>query len=308
MTEFLTAPALSGMPLAVMDACIRELVRRGGPDIPEWPAFDALAAEIYRRHCCGQLAPEELSRLRAAFGEVFSPETVPGHIITKPHGYPGDFEIIDRIYRVQVTANPLLRNWDRYCLTRPVARAVRNRKLYFRRMLRYQSLLREGRLEVLNLASGPGRDMLEHFQEHGPGRVHIDCLEQDPAAVAYAERLCGGYPEAVRFITGNALAFKPDKQYHFIWSAGLFDYFPDAVFRRLLRRLLPAVAPGGQLVIGNFSEANPNRGLMHLLDWELHYRSPDRLVDLAVRCGVPRERVSIGREPEGINLFLHIQG
>jgi hypothetical protein len=41
-------------------------------------------------------------------------------------------------------------------------------------------------------------------------------------------------------------------------------------------------------------------------DWHLHHRSGEKLRSLAAQAGVPSERVSIGSEPEGVNLFLHV--
>jgi extracellular factor (EF) 3-hydroxypalmitic acid methyl ester biosynthesis protein len=61
-------------------------------------------------------------------------------------------------------------------------------------------------------------------------------------------------------------------------------------------------------VIGNFSVANPSAPYMHLLDWDLYYRSADDLRALARQCGVAPGRIRIDQEPRGINLFLHISG
>jgi extracellular factor (EF) 3-hydroxypalmitic acid methyl ester biosynthesis protein len=96
------------------------------------------------------------------------------------------------------------------------------------------------------------------------------------------------------------------KCYDVIWSAGLFDYFSDRTFKLLLRRLIPNIAPGGQLVIGNFSDSNPNHHWLHFCEWHLHHRSSEQLVRLALEAGAQHENVSIGKEPEGVNLFLHI--
>jgi hypothetical protein len=72
-------------------------------------------------------------------------------------------------------------------------------------------------------------------------------------------------------------------------------------------RLLPALAQGGELVIGNFSDCNPSRTYMELLgDWYLHHRSDEDLRLLAHQAGVPGSHVRIGCERLKVNLFLHI--
>jgi len=253
------------------------------------------------------LDPAGLSPLRRALGEALSAETMQGFAFRKPHGYAGDYEIIDRIYRGYTARAPHLSRWDRFFQSTPAAQAVRNRKAYFQELVRSMAAAR-GRLDVLNVASGPGRDVREYLEAHRSARVRFDCIDKDAAALAYARELCAAFKHRVRFIRGNALSFRAETRYDLVWSAGLFDYFDDRVFRRVLPRLLAAVAPGGQLVVGNFSDANPNRAYMHLLEWDLHHRSPDHLLALAGQCGIAAHRLRIGQESQGINLFLHVAG
>ena len=61
------------------------------------------------------------------------------------------------------------------------------------------------------------------------------------------------------FVQRNALRFRPQRTYDLVWSAGLFDYFEDALFVTTLSRLLKATAADGELVVGNFSTQNPSR-------------------------------------------------
>lgn len=42
-------------------------------------------------------------------------------------------------------------------------------------------------------------------------------------------------------------------------------------------------------------------------DWKLNHRSAESLRILAVRIGANPERVRVGEEKEGLNLFLHIK-
>lgn len=66
---------------------------------------------------------------------------------------------------------------------------------------------------------------------------------------------------------------------------------------------------GGEVVVGNFSTANPSRAYMELLgDWHLHHRSAEGLRRLAERAGWEANSVRIGAEALGVNLFLHVGG
>lgn len=64
-------------------------------------------------------------------------------------------------------------------------------------------------------------------------------------------------------------------------QAGLFDYFSDRVFQAALRRLLPAVADGGELIIGNFTSGHRSQAYMEFAGWFLHHRSGEQLTALA---------------------------
>ena len=76
----------------------------------------------------------------------------------------------------------------------------------------------------------------------------------------------------------------------------------------MVKRLQVAIAPGGELVIGNFSRANPSRSYMELVgEWNLHHRSEDQLRELALQAGADADQLSVGREPENVNLFLHLR-
>jgi trans-aconitate methyltransferase len=136
--------------------------------------------------------------------------------------------------------------------------------------------------------------------------VHFDCIDHDQKAIDFASNLCRAFADRVRFIRSNVVRLHRGKQYDLIWAAGLFDYFNDASFKRVLRRLLGSIEPDGELVIGNFSPNNPNIAWLRFVDWHLHHRSEDQLRALAIESGVRTDRIRIGQEPEGVNLFLHI--
>ena len=43
-----------------------------------------------------------------------------------------------------------------------------------------------------------------------------------------------------------------------------------------------------------------------LCQWSLHHRSKEKLIELTLKAGVPREQIKVKPEKTGINLFLHI--
>lgn len=281
---------------------LRWLVSKGGPSEEDYYDLDAWIIEVSEQVRQGRISEQEKAGLIELFGPAFSPATMQGFAYCKPHGYAGDFEIIDRIYQGYVAEHQDLSNWDVYWQGHAAADAVRNRVDYLHRLIDARA---PGRVRVLNLASGPGRDMLGYFRHASRQDVHFDCVEQDPNAVEHAKDLCRDHLDRIRFINKNALRFTADRQYDLIWSAGLFDYFEDKTFVALLKRLRPMLAGNGELVIGNFSTKNPSRPYMDLFGWHLFHRSPLTLKHLAQQAGMAAEDIEVRREASGVNLFLH---
>lgn len=287
---------------------IQHFVDRGGPREWEYPELteniDRLAGLIKDQ----TLPAAEIDAMLSACGFVQNQRSVMGHIRLKPYGYAGDFDIIDRIYR-QETCDPEYSYWDRFALQHSAAAAVRNRKRYFVEMI--TARMGQGhRLELCNIASGPGRDLYEAYELlTDKSALKTTCVEMEPKAIGYASKLNEAYAEHIHFVQRNVFRFQSEKQYDLVWSAGLFDYFDDKLFVLLLNRFGQWLKPGGEIVIGNFNEAhNPSRDFMEIFgDWHLNHRSEEQLISLALEAGYSREQLYVGREPEQVNLFLHIR-
>ena len=149
--------------------------------------------------------------------------------------------------------------------------------------------------------------MMEWLSAHPEAEANFHCVELDPHAIAYARLLNQDFIARITMERQNVLRFRPTQQYDLIWAAGLFDYFSEKAFCLVLRRLLPAIRSGGELVIGNFTERLGCRGYMEFGGWKLNYRTQDDLFRLARECGVAAGAIQIGAEPEGVNLFLHVK-
>ncbi len=283
---------------------LKSLVSQGGPE----PEQDEMLSDtlfcLYKDLNSGLLSALDVAQIRHLMN--FTPETMQGFAYLKPNGYAGCFEIIDRIYQRYYTNNPQMYNWDRYFHNQAAPQAVRNRKDYFIKLVN-SILKKQEALTILNVASGPCRDVLELFQSELNLPLSIYCVEQDPRAIAYASKLCQPFLSKITFYQSNALRFSLQQKFDLIWSSGLFDYLHDGLFVKLLNRLVKHTKIGGQLVIGNFADTNSTRPYMELFDWQLFHRSPDDLRRLAIEAGFSHNRIEIRSEELGINLFLHLQ-
>jgi extracellular factor (EF) 3-hydroxypalmitic acid methyl ester biosynthesis protein len=280
------------------------LAARGGPSEHDEVSLNNQVNSIYQEILAGRVSRESVFAELAAANLLVDGDSIQGHCLSKPYGYAGDFEIIDRLYTQWVSPNDQLAPWDRFLHRQPATKAVRNRKEYFKGLL--DALHARGGGRVLKVALGPGRSMHEWLDANPDANIHFDCVDIDDKAIAYTQALNARHADKITYHHRNVLHFKPLGTYDLVWSAGLFDYFSDRAFKTICRRLWPAVAENGQLVIGNFDVGNPTRAYMEVLcDWNLHHRSPAELRRLIVDSGIGASRIHIGVEPEGVNLFIH---
>lgn len=94
--------------------------------------------------------------------------------------------------------------------------------------------------------------------------------------------------------------------YDFIYCTGLYDYFSDRVTRRLTQSMYNMLAPGGRLLVCNFTPANPIRHFMkYVLDWDLKHRTAEQMLALAP-AGSKAEQVRITMSPGDVEAYLHV--
>lgn len=307
-----TDPLVRGTPLQRHLHGLHQLVGAGGPVGERAVVFSAWIAELADMIEKGHIDRDKWLAEWRAFMTTQLQNTTGAMALLKPHGYAGDFEIINAIYNGRVADRPSERVWDEYFHSQAAPIAVRNRKSYFQKTVS-SSLMAAGKtvvddFRVLNMASGPGRDMTEWLTNNPHVPARFDCVELDSNAIAFASEACHAHQDRVRFHHSNALRFRTEDRFNLCWSSGLFDYLSDSLFVRLLRTMLSHTCPGGEVVIGNFGPFNPSRHYMELLgDWVLEHRSPEHLRELALDAGAAEQDISVGREPACVNLFLHVR-
>ncbi|MBN1365170.1 MAG: class I SAM-dependent methyltransferase [Syntrophaceae bacterium] len=286
---------------------LKELAQKGGPSESDYEELGELYKSVNSKRRKGIMKDSDILNIWQALPDVYcTTDTMQGYVLLKPHGYTGDYVIIERIYSGWLSPQPHLLNWDRFFHAQEAPRALINRKKYFLDILRSLKA-KEKKCDVLNVGCGPTQDVVEFLSE-GKCQVFFDCVDYDKDAIEYSLNKVKekGLLSNIEFHPQNALKFKPSKQFDLIWSAGLFDYLDDKTFQWLLTKHLSFTKAGGELIIGNFSTNNPTRDYMECGNWFLYHRSPDDLIKIAGECGIPREKISVKSEPLGVNLFLHI--
>ncbi len=306
-----TASSVYDEPIQTQEerlAALEALIAAGGPKPGDYPITDQFIHDLYDEVKEGAISNEEVAQLKSLFTEDFLLNTVQGHGFRKPMGYAGDFKIIDLIYTRHVNAGAAYKNWDEYFHRHPATRAVRNRKDFFKDQMLQKLNSTSDPVSLLNVASGPARDLAELFETIDPNKLRAVCVELDERAIEYASDLCRDFLHQITFTHKNILRFNTTEKFDVIWSAGLFDYFDDKAVVMILKRFLTWLKPGGEIILGNFSKNNPSRGYMELFgEWFLIHRSIEELMSLAQEAGASPENITVAQEPLGINLFLKIK-
>jgi SAM-dependent methyltransferase len=292
-----------------IEEMLHKLIAKGGPDEADYKSLGDLMHHLHQEVKEGNLMPHELDSLKGLFSSEFLAETIHGHGYCKPMGYAGDFLLIDKIYTYHKTAHRHYKKWDQYFQELDATQAVRNRKSYFKAQMISKLEARQTGLNLLNVASGPARDLSELYQQIDPKCVKTTCVDVDARAISYAQALCKNYAAQITFFNKNILRFSTTERFDVIWSAGLFDYFEDKIFVLALKKFLGWLKPGGEIIVGNFSEDNSSRGYMEVFgEWILIHRSKEELIRLSMLAGARKEQIVVDQEPLGINLFLKIRG
>lgn len=311
---FMTLPAIEST-IAVkespspLEKMILGLIEKGGPDESEYLQLDRFMEALYLSVQVGLISSEEVEAAKQLFSPEFLQETIHGYGYRKPMGYAGDYLIIDKIYTYHSTQNPFYQKWDAYFHRTEATQAVRNRKDFFKKQLCQKLAEAKEPIRLLNVASGPARDLGELYQKINPTLLKSTCVELDSRAIEHAKETCADYLEHIQFYNKNILRFSTQEKFDVIWSAGLFDYFEDHLFVIAIKRFLTWLAPGGEIIIGNFSEDNASRGYMEVFgEWYLLHRSKEELFELAMKAGVAEDKITVDKEPLGVNLFLRIKG
>lgn len=217
----------------------------------------------------------------------------------QPRGYAGDAEMIDFIYRglpeaVWDTTTAIGREIFTYtAISSPSAHSVRHRRdLLASKIDAVAARVKQPR--ILSIACGHLREALLSRSVLAGDVGTLTALDQDTVSLAVVANDLAHVPavETLHRSVRDLIAGKCSlSNYDFIYAAGLFDYLPDRAARDLVRVLAASLAPGGQLLIGNFvTDFSGASYIEAFMEWPLICRTID---DLYALCsGIPAEQIA----------------
>ena len=320
MTDLLSSPGLSATDpvaaargLAGLLLAIDRAARREARSLP-LPEEHAAAARGFwdAMWACadaeGGFDEGELAAVRARVREQLNPWFLRSRYwnraYLKPHGYAGDFRMLEWIYDLERSdcadpAQPAVVNvLDRLFAGLHSAQSVWRRRAWFARLVRDRLERSPRPLRVLDIACGGSR----YLRDVIDGRVDVTFVDQDPSALAFVDQwLPAGSTARLLCAPVRKLPdlLAPGAEFDLVISTGLFDYLPDADAAALAAQMYALRAPGGNVVICNFAPCDPSRTVTDwICEWPLIYRDAAQLGTL--RAGHQRGDRSLSHARPGL--------
>jgi hypothetical protein len=257
------------------------------------------------------LRKEAQSRFRLATAPWCDQSWIIHRARSKPRGFPGDYQMLLAIYDGVPIARGFGGYLDRLCLKLTLGNAVRSRLKDAREFLVREIQWRDGPVEVLNIASGPGREFQHGFGLEFPCPAHITCIDSDQGALEYVRRHVSANCSpnlSFTFSQHNALKMRSVdsviKQFgrqDIIYSVGLADYIPDRLLIPMLSSWKEALHPGGCLYVA-FKDMNYYDKVEYqwLMDWHFLQRDEGDCIRLLEQAGFDMDSVESHRDETGV--------
>jgi SAM-dependent methyltransferase len=210
---------------------------------------------------------------------------------TKPRGYAGDAVMMDFIYTGKPPAGTTAQGAEVFNATTcaGMGLSVRYRRQLLKSLID-DTVVSQAAPRLLSVASGHCRELEGSLAETAHFAGEFVALDQDPLSCAEVARVHAAHRvrvvnHGVRDLVSGPLAATLG-HFDLIYSAGLYDYLPDVLARRLTQRLLSLLRPGGRLLLANFVPGGTGRGYMELfMDWTLVLRNEAAMRTLAEAAG-----------------------
>lgn len=187
---------------------------------------------------------------------------------------------------------------------------------------RLGAALEGGRARWVSLACGAAVPVLDVMARTGLSGAELVLVDIDDEALAFAGDLAreAGLVEGADFsllrrnlVSGVVARAELVEELGagsatVVDALGIFEYFSDASCVRLLRNAWDLLEPGGVLVVANMLADRPELALNQRgLGWpSIVPRSPERLVELVRKAGLPLDRTTVSTAQDGVYAVVDV--
>ncbi|HEY4493442.1 MAG TPA: class I SAM-dependent methyltransferase family protein [Candidatus Paceibacterota bacterium] len=195
------------------------------------------------------------------------------------------------------------------------SKAVRNRLKLVKKELKvaFSSIIdREEKIELLSIASGSARSVVEAISEAGltAEKIRASFLDKNPNALDYSKRLvskCGLKNFHFRWfndVASNFPVYFANAKPNLVEMVGLLDYFSFDKTLSLLKVIYNNLPKGGILITANISDNRERKFVTNIVGWHMIYKNADELRSLAISAGFNPDKIRVIYEPLRIHCVL----
>jgi SAM-dependent methyltransferase len=216
----------------------------------------------------------------------------------KPHGYPGDYCILEGMYdRIPWTRKGIGCLWDNYLLYDAYVESVRKRKDYIKQLLKDIIERNNNEMRIFNIGSGSAREIRELFSEriicYSP--IHFTLLDQEEQSLEYVRSKikkishpylnCAYCNENITSFVKNPLKFRDAYgMQDIVYSIGVADYLPDIICQMLVQSGLELLKKNGLLIIAfKLVKECKSDSSDWCCDWKFYERSEREITALLAK-------------------------
>lgn len=155
------------------------------------------------------------------------------------------------------------------------------------------AVLNKGRVRILSLASGPGRDVMEavEFLMDLGIDVYATCVDKCPDAIELGSRIAESRGASRNIIFerkkfGKLNYFEDGNRYDIVITQGIMDYLSDEDAKSLLENARNIINREGTLITSNMNNHRWIRFWMEFFgEWRLKYRNGNELSTIIKKSG-----------------------
>lgn len=297
-------------------------------------------APAYRAQCLKlERMSKSFSPEQALLGHLYAQHALVSYLLPdpsfrrayeKPLGYAGDYRLMELIQNPVLEGDSLYGRFMHYAAQQfTLAAAVRARGEVAVTAIR-KALAQDRPVRIASLACGPAIELQRVFADLPVRTAPIDLMliDQDDDALRACNRdlmrVINARPDAA-LVTVHCLRFSVRqivlpkrgeeqklvadvlRDLDLVYSMGLFDYLQQPLARRVTSALSKMLRPGGRLLIGNLKRVPDSSWMMeYTAEWNLVYRLPKDMTDLAAELVPPPARLRVTRDGTGMCLFLDV--
>ena len=255
--------------------------------------------------------------LRQLTGYWFYQSPLFAHTFYKPQGYPGDFLLMEKIYKNKPAGEGVGYLLDKQYLDSEGSCAIRSRREKISQMAVEHAQRLSRPVSIVDIGCGPCRVDENIISALGPDKfAEVLLVDQDKDALAFGKKVLSPWIDShnvkflerdlMRLLAGADLLKK--NTFDIILCTGVYDYLYDETFAKFLRYTWKMLKPQGTAIIAHCSPAYLNRTEREwVMDWVVHHRSEDEIKKIIEDADVGEARVNFTTDKTGTIVIFKIE-